>query len=353
MTMRYRNGTIAPSGIFSTNASRAITAFNKTNKNYAIRAGIVVKRYEIKDRRNVSKLAVEYDVMVIEQDGNLGTAPIMYRNCLSTDGLGGIGDYFEKKLRRQKNVKTGTRGIEAVGQDGSVVLLMCLDGAGEKGIIVGSLKHPDRKTKLVGKDEILAGEYNGVEILVNEDGSCSLTFKGATDNEGKPKDKSQGNTSLKIEKDGSLEIKNKGVTQRNQKDGKFSLAAEGSASISAKKEISISSNDKINIKAQSDALLECQKLAIKASGSATFEVQSFKLQSQGEAVLKAQMISLEGQSAVKVKASSITLDGRVSLGGSGGTPAVTLKTKFFGIGAMGVPVTSSAIGPFSLKVTLT
>lgn len=351
--MRLRNGTVFPHGLIGSSSAFAAGAFNKTYRNYPIRAGIVISRYEIDDKLNISKLAVEYDVMVIEQDANAGVTPILYKNCLSTDGLGSIADYFEKKIRKQKKYDKKTKGQDFFGQDGAIVLLMCLDGASEKAIIVGGLKHPDRKTKLTGKDEILAAEYNGVQILINEDGSCNLTFKGATNNDGTVKDKNQGNTSLDIEKDGSLQIKNKGVTQRLEKSGKYSLTSEDAQTITAKKAISIQTEDKLSIKAKSDVSIESANFALKASGSATLEMQSLNLQSQGKADLKAQMISVEAQSMARVKASQIIMDGFVSLGAAGGTPAVTLSTQFLGIGNLGAPVVSTAIGPFSTKVTIT
>jgi hypothetical protein len=350
--MKLRNGTVLPSGLLGTTSSSRVTAFNKTYQNHAIRAGIVVKRYEIEDKSNVSKLAIEYDVMVIEQDANMGSTPILYKNCLSADGLGAIADFFEKKFRKQKKADKKTRGMDFVGQDGAIVLLMCLDGAGEKALIVGGLKHPERKTKLVGKEEILAGEYNGVAITVGEDGSCNLTFKGATNNDGTPKDSSQGNTTVDIEKDGSFQVKNKGVTQRMEKAGKYSLTTEDSTTVTAKKEISLNTEDKFSLKAKSDASIECVKMALKASGSANLEMQSLDLMSQGEANLKAQMFSIEAQSLAKVKASTIVLDGFVSLGSAGGTPALTLNTQFLGVGNLGIPVISTAIGPFSTKVTI-
>lgn len=350
--MRLPNGTILPHGLVGTTESLQSAAFNKTYQNYAVRAGIVVKRYETSDKGNVHKLAVEYDVLVLEQEANGGSTPILYRNCLSADGLGSIADFFEKKLRSQKKKGKKTQGNDFHDQDGAIVLLMCLDGASEKGIILGGLKHPDRKTKLTGKEEILSGEYNGVSIHINEDGSCNLTFKGATDNDGKPKDSSQGNTSIDIEKDGTFQVKNKGVTQRSQKDGKYSLSTEDSMSFVAKKSVSVNTDDKISFKAKSNASLECANIAIKASGSATMEMQSLDIKSQADATLKAQMVSIEAQNMAKVKATQITLDGMVSLGGAGGMPALTMTTQFLGIGNLGIPVVSSAIGPFSVKVTI-
>jgi hypothetical protein len=350
--MKLRNGTVLPTGLVGSSAASRASAFNKSYKNYAIRAGVIVKRHEMSDKNNLHKLAVEYDVLVMEQDENGGSTPILYKHCLSVDGLGAIADFFEKKFRPQKKSSKKNRGADFPDQDGAIVLLMCLDGAGEKGIIVGGLRHPDRKTKLTGKDEILAAEYNGVAITINENGSCNLTFKGATNNDGTPKDKEQGNTTVDIEKDGSVQIKNKGVTQRMEKKGKYSVKSEDSQTFTAKKQISLNTDDKFLVKAKSDASMEMVNLAIKASGSATMEMQSLDIQSKGEATLKAQMVSVEAQSLAKVKASQVVIEGLVNLGSAGGTPALIMSTQFLGIGNLGIPVISQAIGPFSTKVTL-
>ena len=47
----------------------------------------------------------------------------------------------------------------------------------------------------------LSGEYNGVNIEIANDGSCSLTFKGATNSQGVPTNSSQGNTVFQIKTD--------------------------------------------------------------------------------------------------------------------------------------------------------
>lgn len=350
--MKLRSGTVLPHGLVGSSSAQKSQAFNKTYQNYPIRAGIVVKRYEISDKGNVSKLACEYDVLVIEQDANNGSTPILYKNCLSADGLGAIADFFEKKFRKQKKSDKKTKGMDYAGQDGAIVLLMCLDGSGEKGIILGGMKHPDRKSKLVGKDEIMAAEYNGVAITINENGSCNLTFKGATENDGTPKDATQGNTTVDIEKDGSVQVKNKGVTQRMEKEGKYSVTSQDSQTFTAKKEVSVLTEDKYILKAKLDATMEMQNLVIKAAGSATMTMQSLDIQSEGEANLKAQMINAEANSLVQVKGSQIILDGFVNVGSAGGSPALILQTQFLGVGNLGIPVISMAIGPFSSKVTI-
>jgi hypothetical protein len=232
------------------------------------------------------------------------------------------------------------------------VILLCLDGKSEKAIILGGLHHPDRSAKL-DKDTSMAGEINGVQVSVKADGSANLTFRGATDNNGKPKDSSQGDTTIDIEKDGSFQVKNKGVTQRAQKDGEYSVSSEGGQAYSAKKSISMTTDDKVSINAKGDANLSMQNLLISAQGSATMSAQSLSIQTSGEGNCKGQMLSFEASAMLKLKSSQVVIDGFVSLGGFGGMPAVVLQTMYLGIGNLGSPVLSMAIGPFSSKVTIT
>lgn len=355
MSNRFSTGAVLPYGLFSEDTTSSIAGFNRKYKNHGLKAGIVLKSYPVDSKKNINKLTSEYDVLVIENDQGGAANAITYRNCVSTEGLGSIADYFERTLRTQKKFKGKTKGRDFKGQDGAIVLILCLDGLSEKGIIIGALRHPDRKNGLKGDKKQLLAEFNGMKIQIEDDGSAKMTFRGATENDGEPLDKELGETTFDIEKDGSFQIKNKGVTQRLQKDGNVSLLAESSVAVTNKKDLKISTNeDKVKLSATNGATsLETETLTIKSSGSATFSFKSLDLTSEGEAKLKGQMLSLEASSMAKIKASSITLDGMVSLGGAGGTPALTMNTQFIGVGNLGAPVISQAVGPFSTKVVLT
>lgn len=348
--MRLKNGTVLPSGLLGHDPSRGAAAFNETYKNTALRAGIVVKVYETNDKRNLSGLAPEYDVIAVEY-GNGGVTTRRYKNCLSTDGLGSIADYFEKRFRKQEKYDKQNGGQDFKGQDGAAVILLCLDGKSEKAIILGGLHHPDRKAKL-DENTFMAGEINGVQVSVKKDGSTNLTFRGATGNDGKPKDPDQGDTTIDIEKDGSFQVKNKGVKQRAQKDGKYSVSSEDSQTYTAKKAITMTTEDEMSLSAKGDAKMAMQNLLVSAQGSATMSAQSLSIQTTGEGTCKGSMFSFEASTMLKLKGSQVVIDGLVSLGGQGGAPAPVLQTMYLGVGNLGAPVLSTAIGPFSTKVTI-
>lgn len=265
--------------------------FNKSYCNYPLRVGVVTASYPTSHENNRSKLAIEYDVLVIEQNADKGATTIQYRNCLSAEGMGSIADYFEKALRPKKKKTTKGNSTNLKGQDGAIVLLLCLDGMSDKGFIISQLTHPDRKTNLVDEAPRLVGEYNGVNVKVNPDGSCSLTFKGATDSYGAPTDASQGNTEMKIETDGSYQVSHKNTTMRLAKDGVVTLDTKSDVNVTTKEgnlTVNVLKGDikivapagMLRVTIKKDAIIECQ-------GTATIEGKLIKLgESAVEAVIK-------------------------------------------------------------------
>lgn len=345
------NGTVLPSGLLG-QAVENISAFNKTYKNFPLRFGIVVDSYPVGDQKNHTGLTTEYDVMVFEQQEDQGSSVVKYKNCLSADGLGSIADFFEKTIRKQTR-KPSDGSQNTKDQDGSVVLLLCLDGVSEKAIILGAITHPDRKTTLKDGDPHLEGEYNGIHVVVNKDGSTTLTFKGATDNDGKIKDNSQGPTELRIEKDGSYQVKHKTITQRFDKGGKASLTADDDISNTTKKNFNVSADENIVLKATKNFNLSCAELVASASGSASLECQKLSVQAQSEINFQGSQLKVQAEAMVNIKAPTIVLDGMVSLGGQGGQPVLLLSTMMQGTGNLGIPVISTAISGYATKVMAT
>lgn len=345
------NGAVLPSGLLGEQAGAMLEGFAKSYGNFALRLGVVLATYTTSNEKNHSKLTTEYDVLVMEQNADKGSTTILYRNCMSAEGLGSMADFFERTLRSKKKKFKKGDAIDTKGQDGAIVLLLCLDGMSDKGIIIGALTHPDRKTTLKDDGPRLEGEYNGVNIKVEKDGSTTLTFKGATDNEGKIIDKEQGNTTVKIEKDGSYQVDHKTIKQRLDKNGKASLTADDDISNTTKKNFNVTATENVNIKVTKDFNLDCAKLVAKASGSAMLECEKLEVKAQSEIKLAGGQFQVEAESMAKIKATSITLDGMVSLGGSGGQPVLILSTQFIGTGNLGIPVISTAIAGFATKVT--
>lgn len=353
MSNELDNGAVLPFGLMSGYPSGLLEGFKKTYQNSSLRVGIVRETYAISDSKNVSKLVPEYDVMAFEQNEDKGSTVITYKNCMAAAALGSIADFFEATLRKLKKKTSKGETPSPSGQNGALVLLLCLDSMSEKAIIIGALTHPDRKTTLVDSDPHLEGEYNGVNIKVEKDGSTTLTFKGATDNDGKIIDDTQGNTVMKIEKDGSYQVNHKTITQRLDKKGMASLTADDDISNTTKKNFNVTTTESINFKATKDFNLNVVKLLAQASGEASLQCQKLAVQSQSDINLKGSTLAVEAESMASIKATSIVLDGMVALGGAGGQPVLILSTMFIGTGNLGIPVISNAISGFATKVTAT
>lgn len=255
------NGTVLPFGLMGIDEHAGMAGFNKTYKNTSMRLGIVIKSFPVSDPANLSKLTTEYDVLVFEQVEDKGSSIVTYKNCLSAEGMGSIADFFEHTLRVRKSSADQSKSINTKNQNGAVVLIHCLDGVTEKAIIVGAVTHPDRKSTLLDNVAHLEGEFNGVNIQVNDDGSANFTWKGPTDNDGKPVDASLTPTTVSLAKDGSFEIKHKTIT--------VNLAIGGIVTITSSDAMNINCKD-ANVTASGDA-------NIKASGNATIDAPAINL----------------------------------------------------------------------------
>lgn len=265
------NGSVLPFGLLDISNKADIAGFNKTYRNSSLRMGIIVRSYDVSDTKNLSKLTTEYDVLVFEQIEDQGSSVVTYRNCISAEGMGSIADFFERTLRIKESKASNNPIIDTKGQNGSVVLILCLDSVTEKAIIIGSTTHPDRKSTLIGKTKHLEGEFNGVNVKVDEDGAATFTFKGATDNDGSVIDPDQGDTVASIEKDGSFQLSHKTITFRMDKGGAVTIKSTGDASIEC-------ANAKITT--TGDA-------TVSASGTATVDGSTVKLGAgAAEAVIK-------------------------------------------------------------------
>lgn len=347
MKHRLPSGSILPSGLLEMDDDKMV-AFNSTFNNFSLKVGIVKESYDTDSANNITKETVEYDVLVFEQREQSAQTPVTYKNCTHLDMFGGLADFMEFRVRKQDKVEKREKDGDKIAryQDGSVVLLLCLNGNNENAIIVGGMKHPKRKSKLT-KDagHAMIAEFNGMGIEVDKDGALTVSFKGATDNAGKAKDSKVGGSFIKIKKDGSVEVS----------DGKKERIAfdktKETTVIQSGKETGINVGTQLDVVVGAAMNVKVAKaMLIDAQGSATIKVKDLKVDSKGPADIKASALMVKISGIANIKASQITLDGMTFVGGAGGTPALTLQTQFLGIGNLGIPVISQAIGPFSSKV---
>jgi hypothetical protein len=277
------NGAVLPFGLLSSDTGSAIAAFNRSYKNTALRVGVITASHPIGDKNNINKLTIEYEVSVLEQNECESITAVTYSNCICSESFGSIADFFEKSLRPMKSNKNKKNVVDLKNQNGSIVLIHCLDGMTAKAIIVGSLTHPDRKTTLTSSDPYLEGEYNGVNIKVGTDGSTSLTFNGPTDNDGNTTT-ANGGTVFQIKADGSFEFKHSSIDILADKSGALTITTKANCSIQAQGDLvanctnaTITASGNANVTASGTATVEGQTVNLgKAASDAVIKGDTFK-----------------------------------------------------------------------------
>jgi hypothetical protein len=178
-------------------------AFSGNNSNSLLRIGLIYRVIAPEDADSRSKKVVEYDVLVNHKE-NGATTGVLYHNCVVANPLGGKADKETRILRPDKNTGLGTR-----------VLILCINGEQNSGMIISGVRStadsdkgiiPVDRTKDFARFE---WEYNGINFLIQDDGSVTVTYKGATKNDGNLRDsvdKKAVGTSLNINKDGDFKV---------------------------------------------------------------------------------------------------------------------------------------------------
>lgn len=350
MSNFLENGAVLPSGLLGHNPEVEMAGFNKSYRNYALKVGVILHSYDVKDNINISKLTTEYDVMVVEQHEDKGATTIVYKNCMSAAGLGSVADYFEANLRKLEKNTSGKDSINLNNQNGATVLMLCLDGVGDKAIIIGAISHPDRKTNLQTTAPYLEGEYNGANIMVDNDGAATFTFKGATDNDGNPTDTTQGTTTISVEKDGSYQVGHDSITERLDRNGQYTVTSKDVATFNTDTNFAVNATEDIVLTAKGDLNGSMNNLVLNAQGSATISCQKLSISASSDISMSGSQITMQGQSIVQIKAPQVSVQGQVALGSSGGMPVLLLSSMMLGY-AGPIPVISLAISGYSTMVT--
>jgi len=330
-------------------ANGEFDAYSKSFNDLTLKVGVVTKKYDTDDDNTVSEAYPEYDVLAISQEKDMGTASVIYKKCQTMQTFGGLGDFFEYKLRSpDKDPLKPKEGSDPREENGSIVLLLCLHGNQDTGIILGALQHPKRNTTLTpDSGHHMEGEFNGINWQVNKDGALTISFRSATDNDGEGQDAKAAGTQIRIEKDGSVELDDgSGQSVRVEK-------TEKKVQVRAEDNIEMSSGAEIKVVALKDINAQCDNLLASCEGKAAFTIGSqFNVEAKSQVQIKSPMVKIQGDNLVKVESALINLNAATVLVGGPGAPALILTTQFMGIGNLGAPVMSIAIGPFSSKVSI-
>jgi hypothetical protein len=344
---------VPPSGLLEQISSDKVSSLNKRFENTPLRIGVITECYEINDPKNVTKLVPEYTVITQQTDGMKGIKNVTYTNVIAADKFGGIADFFEYKLRPtliKIDNQPNKVSHDFKKQNGSLVVLLCLDGFSEKAIIIGGIPNvmdqkTQRKTTLTKENALhMEGEYNGINWKVNKDGEFVLTFRSPTDNNGKVINNKYSGTFVKIDKTGSFQAKDKHnfVKMDNDKGG-ISLTTDATQTTTADKNIELT--------AKADFIVKSDKWSTEIAGSATNKAASWGIEVSGDVNIKSSGPIKLDSSLLDIKTKTVNIQANKINLGVGGAPALILSTKFIGSNAGG-PVLSSPMGPFSSVVFL-
>ncbi len=200
--------------------------------NDLLRMGEVSKIIYPKDEGSRTKLFTEYDVFVRHSENGTYHNRI-YRNCIVINGFGGLADQSTFTLRPSDSATE--KDIKGLGK-GSKVILLCINGVINNAIILGGIRDfNDVAEKDFSTKENPGHHYhfvfNGVDLLVNDNGEVVLTQKGPTDIEGKlitdKMEEENTETSVSLLKDGHFEIKAKKEFNLDVSDGKTIITSDG------------------------------------------------------------------------------------------------------------------------------
>ena len=357
--------TILPSSLLQYAEKDYYSGMSHAMENTSLRMGVVKQVHYPADANNQEKQAPEYDVLVFQQDKDKGVIPLTYRNCVTMDMFGGISDFFEF-VKGEPTDKTSTDlGLD----DGSYVLLLCIDGTATRGVIIGALPHHNRQSTLPKeKAKQMTGEYNGMRIAINDAGELTMTFKGKTDTKGKPVDPAKGGSQIRIEKDGSLEINDRdldGAMKGNSKDNTDTSIAGAdyekvridktnkSIIINSRGDYTRTSGGNSTETIKGNSTQSMVDLVCTASGKAAISSGgTFDIKATGAFGLKAASAKFTLDSSLEVQASTVKIIGQTIAIGEGGSPALTVSSVFMGLGNLGAPVISQAISGFSSVVMI-
>jgi hypothetical protein len=248
-------------------------------------------------------------------------------NCRLMSRFGDAYNYEEWGRRSIHTPSPVGQKLEYSKKVGEVVLVAHIGGSTSDGVIVGSLSHPARQSKLQPNEIAYYSEFNGLETKIDPDGAYTVTFKGTPTTvsslngaagSGKIPDpeynENIAGSYLGFDSKGNFTVTDSGSkTEQSIKidksNGKTTITS-GTVTL----EIS-GSNKAISVTADD----------VKINGSKTFAVKS-------------KTVSIEASDSAKLKASKVAI-------GYGSVELIDTLIKL--IDAVGTLVVSSPVGPCS------
>lgn len=188
----------------------APSAHKELGENFRLEQGQIVAIYntDTPDNTRVGQAyQTVYDVKVSRPNG----ATEILRRCplLQPSFGGGINNFFEV-VSTDPNADAQAKDKEKALKRGHLVLVGFMSGSKSSPVILGTLPHAHKaaiaRRPKKAKGTHMEGEIQGLNFMVNNDGSLKIIFNGPRDDEGKIVGK-DGPTSVEIDKTGNIIVK--------------------------------------------------------------------------------------------------------------------------------------------------
>lgn len=350
------DGSVIPHGLPTTPYNKASDILHFNN---ILKLGTVIRSVYPDDGDSITKLEMEYDVLITENNHKYGVNASVYRNCRVNNQFGNnnnstVNTFFEASTD------------QGVFQNGSTVAVLCVDGRSDAGnpLIMCGVSNRDPlkalKTYKRSDGQFYDFNFNGVNVNINKDGEYMVQFNSPIDFKGNKTNEAAAGTTLKIDKNGvfsvldnenesfTLDRVNKVATWTNGNDSiiidkankKIELISSGEVDQSSKAKFNISSQDELNTNSQKDTNIASAANATIKSGQAL----NMNVGSNWVVNVQGNTTFMSGGNLIMQSGNTAQMMGEINLIGTGNIQAagVGISTAI-GVGNLGGPVLSTII----------
>lgn len=315
--MKLSDGTIIPSAANSAafNLKHGVKHLQQVTN---LKVGTIIAARTVDDTQGVNltashssagagkkPLETVYDVKI----DDMGSRAVMYTSCKVLKPFFGVNNYFDMVHEAADNSSTFNEDTVFISVArslvGSHVVILCIEGRTDAGVIMGFLQHPARPSKITKDMGLhLAFEFNGFNTSIDKDGAFKIESNGPL-----------------LDSVSAIEVTVPEMTVRkNPLVGPFTiqLTKDMDFSIFDNKDQKISidrTNGKMSIGNGSE-LIEITKavgggtLAITVGATTTFTTKDFTLSASNSIAAKGKDITYTADGKFSLTASEITQEGK-------------------------------------------
>lgn len=268
--------------------------YNGMFSNNMLRLGEVQEILYPDDKLNRSKKFIEYNVLVYNYENGTFNS-IVYHNCMEINSFAGLADKMSFTLRADDTVSKAKKSSFVSSGLGSKVLVLCLNGARDQGVIIGGVRDDKDETEKSPKEKghNLHFNFNGIDLAINKDGELILQYQGKTEADGKINkdvDKNAVGTTLTIHKNGNFVVStkdNKQTVTINHEKKTIDIVADSAYTVKAK-DVNVAASGSVAITDKSGTSIKGSGVKVGDATDAWMKGTSYR---SAQAQMHSQVIS--------------------------------------------------------------